>query len=90
MKLKREEADRMKREMELVMQARVDNSAELRETVKQMAASLHENAARNREDIQNKNREEAASYRASVAQMLAEKRKEWDKRQKELVAQAKR
>ncbi|ESU35560.1 Hypothetical protein DHA2_153230 [Giardia duodenalis] len=89
MKLRREEADRMKREMELVMQARVDNSAELRETVKQMAASLHENAARNREDIQNKNREEAASYRASVAQMLAEKRKEWDKRQKELVAQAK-
>lgn len=89
MRLKREEADRMKRELELVMQARVDNSAELRETVKQMAVSLHENAARNREDIQNKNREEAASYRASVAQMLAEKRKEWDKRQKELVAQAK-
>lgn len=89
MKIRREEADRMKREMELVMQARTDNSAELRETVKQMAASLHENAARNREDIQNKNREEAANYRASVAQMLADKRKEWDKRQKELVAQAK-
>lgn len=89
MKAKREEADRMKREMELVMQARVDNSAELRESVKQMAASLHENAARNREDIQLKNREEAASYRASVAQMLAVKKKEWDKRQKELVAQAK-
>lgn len=89
MKAKREEADRMKREMELIMQARVDNSAELRESVKQMAVSLHENAARNREDIQLKNREEAANYRASVAQMLAVKKKEWDKRQKELVAQAK-